>query len=354
VLSDPKGDASGPGTYYWPLVPGFRGGTFDLREVTIREEAGGLAIRATFDASPEEVLLTTRQDSPGRKVFMPAVDLYAVSPGGGIHKELLPGRRVLPGDPGWDRAIVLTAVPDLFEAHYRQVASVLAGDVCFARAPVLSGKTISAFVPRSCLPKDLASAGYLVVAYGTGFGSGLQDIVKKSLGRPPADAADPFVREVTEKAGTCSVWEDGNGTSPCTFGGCEPCGFHPYVIDAIVPADADQGDLLKSYSAASRRLAALPFVRVDGGAFLPGAVVAAPNGLRLPVAGVRGNELTIRPDGPQDTVVSRYPQGTLGAIICPGERPGGTVVVRGTAAGFLSVEKVDDGIPVCEGAVVEF
>jgi hypothetical protein len=30
------------------------------------------------------------------------------------------------------------------------------------------------------------------------------------------------------------------------------------------------------------------------------------------------------------------------------------VVVRGTAAGFLSVEKVDDGIPVCEGAVVEF
>ena len=50
----------------------------------------------------------------------------------------------------------------------------------------------------------------------------------------------------------------------------------------------------------------------------------------------------------------RFPAGTLGAIICPGEQPGGSVVVKGEAAGFVVIEKVGDDTPPCEGGVVIF
>jgi hypothetical protein len=354
VLTDPVGDDRGPGGYAYPAVDGFRNGTFDLTSLRVSEGATGLRITATFAGAPETVTVRTRLDSPGRPVFMPVVDVYAsydAVPGHG-HTEVLPGRRVaIAGGVGWDRAVVVSAVPDLLEAHYGRVVPLLAADTCFARGAVVTGKTIDVHVPRRCLPRDLDAAGFLVVVTGLGPGAGLAEVVRRLDHPREPDTPDPYVREVREGVGVCNVWEDGAGTSPCSFGGCEPCAFAPFVIDAIVPPGASQEELLKAYDADHRRLAGLPLVFAPGRGPSGPPPGPPPPEPRIPVASARGRELTVKaPEGPGP----RFPAGTLGAIICPDGRPGGSVVVKGEAAGFLVLERVGEDSPPCEGAVVAF
>ena len=346
VLEDPAGDDNGPGTYAYPAVEGFRPGSFDLRTVRIRERGDGADIEVTFQSAVELVPARLRQDMPPRTVFMPVVDIYASSGPAAGHQELLPGRRVEPAVP-WDKAVVVSLAGDVLEAHYRAVAADLARDVCFPRNVVVLGKTVRVHCPRRCLPADITRAGWLVLVTGLGPGAGLKGMVMDSVRGRGKDAQDPFVREVAPTVGSCNVWEDGSGVSACTFGGCAPCDFAPFVLDVVVPEGQSQRDLLRAYSPGLRRLATLPFVFPSGG---PVAEPPRPLEARWPVVAVRGRELSVR----VDENAGRYQPGALGAIICPGDRPLDSVVVKGMAAGFLVVERVSDDSPVCEGAFVVF
>lgn len=349
VFLDPIADDHGPGTYVYPAVEGFRKGTFDITSVTIAESGSRLSITVTLATSPEIVTIRPRLGSPGRQVFMPVIDIYASfdsTPGHG-HKEVLPGRRVtIAGEVGWDRAVVISAVPDLLETHYSRVVPMLAADTCFARGARVVGRNITVHVPRRCLPKDLGSAGFLIIVTGLGPGAGFADLVRRlDKGRAP-DTPDPYVREVREGVGVCNVWEDGAGTSPCTFGGCDPCDYAPFVMDAIVPDGMNQEELLRAYDPDRHRLAALPLFFPSGKAPL---VSPPPPEPRFPVVDARGRELTVKL--PED---QKYPPGTLGVIICPDGRSSGSVVTKGEAAGFLVLERVTDDGPLCDGAFVIF
>lgn len=344
VLEDPAGDDHGPGRYVCPAAEGMRPGSFDLRRVSLNASSDSVAIAVTFARTLELVKARFGRDGPVMRIFYPVVDIYVQTPGGGAHQDLLPGRRVAPA-LGWDRAVVLSAVPDLLAAHYRRVASDLAADTCFARTARAVGATLSASVPRRCLPGDLEKAGFLVVVTGLGAGAGLGDII---LGGPRTpDSPDPFVREVQEQPGQCGVWE-GTGASPCWCGGCRPCGWHPFVLDAIVPRGASQEALLSGYSESAKRLAVLPFVTSEGEAVVEATSPARLPGPRHPVVSIRGRHVSIR------LTTGTYPPGTIAAIICPGERSGGTAVVTGEAAGFVVLEKVGDDSPLCQGAEIEF
>lgn len=345
VLEDPTGDDRGPGSYVCPAADGMRPGSFDVRRVSLDASSDPVEVAVTFARAVETVEARFGRDRPAVRVFHPVVDLYMEAPGGGAHRDLLPGRRVAPAaGRGWDRAVVVSAVPDLLAAHYTREVPDLAADACFARGVRVVGATLFARVPRRCFPDRLESAGFLVVVTGLGPGAGFGDVI---LDRPRTpDAPDPFVREVQEQPGHCGVWE-GTGASPCWCGGCRPCAWHPFVFDAIVPRGASQEALLSDYSEAGKRLAALPFVTAGGDPMPEGPPPAPPTGPRHPALSIRGRQVSIRP-GP-----GSYPPGTIGAIICPGERPGGTAVVTGEAGGFLVLEKSDDA-PVCPGAVIEF
>lgn len=346
VLEDPAGDDRGPGTYVCPAVAGMMPGAFDVRRVSLDASSDPVEVAVTFARAVETVEARFGRDQPARRVFHPVVDLYVQHPGGGRHRDLLPGRRVRPASGhGWDRAVVVSAVPDLLAAHCARVVPDLAADACFARGVRAVGATLFASVPRRCLPDDLESAGFLVVVTGLGSGAGFGDVV---LGGPRTpDAPDPYVREVQEQPGHCGAWE-GTGASPCWCGGCRPCAWHPFVFDAIVPRGANQEALLSDYSEAEKRLATLPFVTADGDAVSEAPPPASPAGPRHPALSIRGRQVSIRP-GP-----GSYPPGTIGAIICPGERPGGTAVVTGEAAGFVVLDKAGDDSPVCPGAEIEF
>ncbi len=344
VFEDPAGDDHGPGTYVCPAADGMRPGWADLRRVSVDVTRDSVSIVVTFARAVEQVEVRFGRDRPAMRVFHPVVDLYVRAPGGGDHRDLLPGRRVAAAG-GWDRAVVLSAVPDLLKAHYARVVPDLAADTCFARRVRVVGATMSASVPRRCLPGDLERAGFLVLVSGLGAGAGFGDAI---LGGPRTpDAMDPFVRDVQEQPGQCGGWE-GTGATPCWCGGCRPCGWHPLVFDAVVPRGASQEALLQDYSEADKRLAVLPLVTADEEAFTQVKVPPVPPGPRHPVLSTRGRQVSIRPGS------GSYPPGTIGAIICPGERPGGTAVVTGEAAGFVVLEKVGDDSPVCPGAQIEF
>lgn len=353
TLEDPLGDDHGPGSYVHPAVDGFRPGTFDLRKIRFARKGRGVTLSATFAATPQWVSVRSSRDDPGRRVFMPVIDIYTASSpkAGSGHRALLPGRRVgIAGRFGWDRAIVVSASPDLLEAHYSRVAPGLAADTCFPRGVKTVGRTLQVFIPGRCLPEDLDSAWFLVLVSGLGPGSGLGQFLREDDDRSP-EAGDRYIREVGPNTGLCNVWEDGLGRSPCTFGGCKPCGWHPWVLDVMVPAGTEQETLLGDYSRKDRRLAALPFLDARGNGAARPPVEKTKNPGFLPprhrVVSVRGRQFTIQAD-------SALPAGTIGALICPGEKPGGTVVTRGEAAGFVVLEKVEDDTPLCDGAEVEF
>lgn len=355
VLTDPSGDDHGPGTYIHPATDGFRPGTFDLTKLSMERTGEGVTITATFATSPQEVLVRTNRDDPGRKAFMPVVDIYVAenpAPGSG-RRDLLPGRRVCTaGEFGWDRAVVVSATPDLLKSHYGRVVPEAAADTCFPLGARVMGRNLRVFVPGRCLPDDLSSSLFLVLVSGLGPGAGLGRFLMADGETPRPEAGDPYIREVGPNAGLCNIWEDGVGRSPCTFGGCRPCGWHPWVLDAVIPDGHRQEALLGDYSKKDGRLAALPFVDARGHTPSPVGVRKAaksetPPEPRHPVVSVRERQVTIRVD-------TRVPAGTLGALVCPGNTPGGTVVVRGEAAGFTVLEKVGDDSPPCEGAEVEF
>ena len=336
-------------------MDGFRPGSFDVRSVVLTPAAGGVEIRVTFAVAPDLVDIRTARDLP-KRAFLPVVDLYAASPPvkpGHGHTEVLPGRRVAVADGfGWDRGVILTSVPEALRAHYERVAPRLMPDICIPAGATLTGKTLRVHVPTGCLQSDLRHAGYLVLVTALGHGAGLGRFVRHLEAPASPDAEDPMVRAVTPGVGVCNVWEDGVGVSPCTIGGCKRCAWHPFVLDAIVPASMDQAELLGAFDAAKKRLASLPLVFPGGVAPMPAPPAPPPE--RYPVTAWRGRELTVRIDLPEGTMKSRFPAGTLGAILCPGERPGGTAVVRGVAAGFLVLERVVDDPPPCENARIEF
>lgn len=344
VLDDPAGDDHGPGTYVCPAVEGMRPGWADLRRLAVDKDDGRVTVKATFARAIETIEARLGRDRPASRIFLPVVDIYVQVPGGGMHRVLLPGRRVQP-QSGWDRAVVLSAVPEVLEAHYSRVSSAMVKDICFARNVRAIGASLIADLPARCLPDALDEAAFLVLVTGLGSGTGLGDLVLGSSARTP-DTTDPLVREVAEQPGLCGGWE-GTGTSPCWCGGCRPCGWHPFVLDAVVPNGASQEALLSDYSASEKRLASLPFVNRFGMAVTQVGPVHRVTGPRHPVLSARGRQVSIRLGS------ESYPPGTIGAIICPGEQPGGTVVATGEAGGYLVLEKTDD-TAVCPGAEIEF
>lgn len=345
LLRDPPADAHGPGTYLVPIGQGMEASVFDITEVRIVRQEEGFAITARFAKTIPLADVRLRRDGPPIKVFWPVVDIYFSGRGDGTHKVLLPGRRVLPRSQGWERAIVLSAVPQILKAHYTRSVPDLARDVCFPKVRLL-GHTLEAFVDPSCIPSDFPSCGVLVLVTGLSLSAGLGSYASLDPSLP--DAKDPFVREVLEEPGVCNVWEDGMGATPCAFGGCKPCGYHPFVLDAIVPEGETQEALLSNYSAKERRLAVLPFVNSLGQeASLPSP--PPPPGPRYKAISILGRQLSIKK--PKE---GSYPLGTIGAIICNGTLPGGTAVVVGETEDFLVLKKVSEDSSVCEGAEVEF
>lgn len=341
VFEDPADDANGPGTYVTPNVPGFRVGQFDLRQVVFTLFKERIEIKIVLSGVVEFVEVRYGKTGENQSVFMPVIDIYVaenVAENAG-HMKLLPGRRVAIRDKfGWTKGVIVSAIPEILRAHYSRVVPDLIKDICFTKPVTVVGKMMKVVISRECMPPKIKESGFLILTTGLGPKVGLSSFISQMNQSFPSN--DPFVRHVEANVGLCNIWEDASGT-PCVFGGCKPCYNHPFVMDILVPEGEKQEDILGNYN--ENRFASVPFVFLDKRPKEQENVSLSHP--RYKILSVKGRQMTIR--GPH------HPSGTLCAIVCKDEEPGGIAVVIGEAQEFLVLEKVDDS-PICPEGEIEF
>jgi|GEM_PF-1776384 len=349
VFKDDVGDDHGGGNYVLPAREGFQKGTFDIEEVALEEKGDNVQISVKFQRPITRIPFKRMYGKTETSIFLPVVDIYSRKKDSvSGHKRLLPGRRALPDDVGWEKAIVLSAIPDVLEAHYNVVASDIARDVCFPKNFYFSGRELRAKAAKRCIASDLSDSQFLIIVTCLGPGGGFGRFSKE--GREDDD--DPFVRAVWHFASSCDAWEDGTLASSCVIGGCNPCGYHPYILDMIVPDGITQQELLSDYDAKTKRLARLPFMDARQKLARTSVQKDTRQSKRYKVLDVKGDIFTIEFVENEASVDVQI--GDLAAVICENEKPGGVALVIDRFMGGLVLKKVPDGIPLCKDAFVEF
>jgi hypothetical protein len=327
-LEDPAGDDSGPGTYRYPGGPLLQPGALDLTAVALEADGEDVIVRATLRSRVRWARGVRIAEDQTADVFGVQVDVYVDRDRvyGSGRTEAIPGRRlaVSPAD-AWDVAIVLTPLP-------ARLRSALGRDPELARVVIVPdqvrvrGRTIEARV-RAYELGGFPQAGW---AYGAATSSPtFSTSIEPWIDGDSASANTLYIREVTPQLGTCGRWQEAHDGTPCTFGGCDPCGGHPRVLDVLAPAQIDQAALLRAYDPAVGRLATLPMIQPDGTATRPETGPTTPEPPRsLPVADADGSLLTVvAPSGSSE----RFSEGLLvDALDEGGRKVGKAVVVRVT------------------------
>ncbi len=240
TMQDVLGDDHGPGTYLPPTGEPYSRGGFDLKALTLAVVGDDLVITAEL-ARPVPIARSVRTTTEGAMdLFLPTVDVYLdldLVAGSG-EREGLVGRRVrLADEAGWEVALVLSPAPGLA----RRVLGAGRSDVVVAEGARARGATLSGRVPASVLRgRGLEQVGVAAAVTATVVSSTFRDLV-------PGAAATGLAREITAEPGQCGAWEELPDGTPCTFGGCAPCGEHPRVLDALHPQPGEQEQRLGRY-----------------------------------------------------------------------------------------------------------
>lgn len=286
AVSDPAGDDYGPGSYIYPTGPAYVRSAFDLREVRLESDGRWVTVVARFARPVPELEGHRLTRDHQLDLFLPTVDLYFdldLGPGTGENRALH-GRNVrLPAGLGWELCVVLSPVP----TRLRQVLPVASPQVSVRvldRVRVV-GDTLRARFPLAALQgRSVQEVAFAVAVTGTVFASSFRSLVQDMV--PTA-----WVREVSEEPGTCDRWDEDADGAPCTFGGCEHCGTHPRVIDALHPHRGEQEEALGDRDPSFGGIARLPMV-------LPVGTDDAPTAVRVevsrPVTDRRGAILTVQ------------------------------------------------------------
>lgn len=325
VLTDAEGDAHGPGTYVYPGPPLLPEGALDLDQVLLHDKGDTVEIEVRLHRRIRTVDVRLSADDP-RTVFAPQVDLY-IDQGPGGATACVPGRQVaFPAGFAWDRVVVLTSVPD-------KVATSLSGRPELGAALVpydvrVRGRTLVARVRTA----ELGGApspdwSYAVAVTSATFATS----VAAAIDPTSAAARNAFTREVAPTVGSCANWAEAVDGSPCTFGGCAPCGGHPRVLDALDAPGLPSPQALADYGGG--RLAELPVVTPSG---RPRA--EAPIEPQTPPPGTLQ---VIDIDG--DLITSPTPSADAGNPVAPG-RIVDILDARSQPVGKAVVVKVLDGL----------
>jgi len=175
-----------------PPHPVIERGTFDLERVSLARRGDGWRLEATF-ASPVPTLTEVRAARDRVIELLPmTVDVYLDTTPGAGHLAALPGRRFrVVASEAWDRALVASSAPGVFD-----------DDVVLAQRVVAQGRKLVATFARDAVPDRVL--GVLVVVLAT------------------STSGEGGVRAVGT-GGECRVWDD----TRCLLAG-EP----PPVLDA--------------------------------------------------------------------------------------------------------------------------
>jgi C-terminal binding-module, SLH-like, of glucodextranase len=346
AFEDARDDAWGPGSYEPPGDTQFKPGDFDLRRVAVLVDGDDVVFEITLGAEirvPQD--LYRLNSTPARlwnNLYLQNIDIYLdtdpTSPAG--HTACVPGRRVaFAGGRTWKRAVILTPQPGLAQAVVADALPAAARRMIFPDRLQLRGRTLVARIPADQLGGMPTPAwGYSVHVSGATWERNL-NAVDRLTGTLEADAFTMDVLSLRE------AW---------TFGGAPAGGAFPRVVDVLLPAGADQREVLGSYQSVSGAWAQVPFVYAQppGAAPPPGASPEA-----APATTPRTDFTVVDVSGTMVTVagpVKGLQPMQLGQVLGPkGEAVARLVIVQLLDRGVVA-SAVDGAERIAAGAQVRF
>ncbi len=224
-LHDPRGDGHGAGCVVYPVTSSMPGGIFDIVgfKLTVTHNRAIIEIRlaAAVPMRPAGIFQNRHN-----RTFIPMIDVY-VARGGSGYKALLPGRGAVAAMP-WQRAIVITGLPETVAAHIKASAGRMAHSVCVPRDVSVRGAVIRAVMPKYCVGNSPEKYSYLVGVLALRSMMGL----RHKLTNKPDMFNDPLVVPMAPKPGRCNSWSE----EDCAFGTCTSPGLTPRYLDIIAPS----------------------------------------------------------------------------------------------------------------------
>ena len=350
TLTDPSHDDFGPGAYTYPLGKHFPAGIFDVTRLQIHREGDELILSAHFRARPR-MLKNLRLDREGTlDMFWQTIDIYIDTDGiegSGITRSL-PGRRFsFDSRSAWEKVLLISPRPHIFKSQLLLVDRKLARRVVAPRRVRLKGRKLTAHFSLEETGTPNERWGYVVTVAGTSPRASFRiaDLIRSRR------SAGGFIIPVEAKAAPCSP---GSGELyGCAFGGCNPCGNHPQVIDVIAHKRDqldDQQAMLSGYTEKRQALltAIYPHQRYLGertpAARRNGGMAGPIRRLRARSVSAGRRAASDREEGNLKGVVTDYAQGTVSVSIDGGKPFRGQIATirndKGKVLGTFAVQVI--------------
>jgi hypothetical protein len=248
TLCDPVGDDHGPGYYKHPTGAAFKSGSFDL--VSFEVTPGEKTVRLKFKfASPVRSASAAKSPYGGElqgevysNFYLQNLEVYIDKdhlPGIG-EIALLPGRGAFAAKQSqWEQAVLITPMPSLAKKELKSFAPELEGKVLIPDHYVIQGDSVYCAIPISEIGVPQPFWGYIVIVTPADFGEKKE---KPSFSLSADAIREPFLmlRPVKEREGE---WD---------FGGGDPSGISPNIIDVIVSSSESHEKVLSSYNLITR------------------------------------------------------------------------------------------------------
>jgi len=244
-LKDPRGDGHGAGCIVYPVSTSMPDGIFDITGFSLKSSHGTITIEARMAAAVPWVYAGVFQNRHNR-TFLPVIDIYVARGGKNGYKTLLPGRGARPAMP-WQRAVVITGLPETVAAHIRASTRKMYRDVCVPRDVRVRGRIIRAVMPKRCIGMHPGEYSYLIGVTALRPMMGL----RHKLSDTPDTFKDPLVAPLAPKPGRCNSWSE----EDCAFGTCTNPNLTPRFLDIVAPKNIQKQALTPT-----KGVCAIPFI----------------------------------------------------------------------------------------------
>jgi len=238
-LADPPGDDYGPGYYVYPENNAYKPGSFDI---------------LGFDVVENEGFVRFKIELKKAYVSNQNIEIYIDKDhvGGSGNPSALPGRRAnIAHESFWEKAVLITPLPELASKELKRIAPDLVGSVIIPKKYWVSGNQVICDISTQEVGVPTPTWGYVVAVTPSDFERpnggkiGLKDIGADLNGAL-------LIREVQNKPGKNN------------FGGGDVSGMSSNIIDVIVPSGESQEKVLRGYNSITRTLVTLTGVYPPG------------------------------------------------------------------------------------------
>ena len=208
-LKDPRGDDDGPGSYTYPTDAVYKRGSFDLTEVSLKEDGDDIKVTVSFAARIEDPWRSSEWGGNGFSLQMVFLFFDTDHVAGSGHKDGLSGLNVrFREESRWEKVLIISPQgTEKLRLEVRSKARRVRSDVILPSRVRVRGRSIVATFPKSALGTALRP------------GLGLQALVQSNEGYPKG--AELLTRPVNEYRGAHR------------FGGGSDYDCDPHVIEML-------------------------------------------------------------------------------------------------------------------------